>query len=257
MKTALHDHHRPAGNRAEKQAPRVIGISVWCQTGGWTPFRRLAYLDDGAVWTEINTFVTLRLFREGNSVEQAIVAYPGCDRNRGAWIELLRLSGVECRIQASGVEVWIDRIAPPSSLQPLPNVPPLRVLIAERHPEIRRCLRRYLEEQGHQVMTAGDWIEVCECLQPSSAVDLALIDICLPGATKSIPLEASTLCVWTLPSETYRHSLCDNAITLAKPYCPEDLMRIWLRTTGANAPTSPDLQKRPNPQIQPHQQLTI
>ena len=84
------DYERCARELAH--APNVIGISVWCQTGGWTPFRRLAYLEPAAVWTEINTFVTLKVFKEGSSVEEAIAAYPGCDRNRGAWIELLRLS---------------------------------------------------------------------------------------------------------------------------------------------------------------------
>jgi hypothetical protein len=32
------------------------------------PFRRLAFLDADAVWTELNTFVTLRLFQRGQLV---------------------------------------------------------------------------------------------------------------------------------------------------------------------------------------------
>lgn len=55
-----------------REAPNVIGISVWCQTGGWTPFRRLAFLDPSAVWTEINTFVTLRMFKHGELVDEAL-----------------------------------------------------------------------------------------------------------------------------------------------------------------------------------------
>lgn len=49
---------------ALEQAPNMLGISVWCQTGGWTPFKRRAYIDDSAVWNELNTFVTLRIFKE-------------------------------------------------------------------------------------------------------------------------------------------------------------------------------------------------
>jgi hypothetical protein len=74
-----------------REAPNVVGISVWCQTGGWTPFRRLAFIDDHSIWTEINTFVTLRLFKHGELVEEAISHLPKVD-NQAALIEFLRLS---------------------------------------------------------------------------------------------------------------------------------------------------------------------
>lgn len=56
-------------------AKNLIGVSLWCQTGGWTRFRRLAFLDDGAVWNEINTEVALRIFRHGLSADQALAEY--------------------------------------------------------------------------------------------------------------------------------------------------------------------------------------
>ncbi|MEM7697796.1 MAG: hypothetical protein AAF236_05270 [Verrucomicrobiota bacterium] len=74
-----------------RDAPNVIGISVWCQTGGWTPFRRLAFLEEAGIWTEINTFVTLRLFKHGELVEEAINHLPDV-ANPAALMELLRLS---------------------------------------------------------------------------------------------------------------------------------------------------------------------
>lgn len=74
-----------------RDTPNVIGISVWCQTGGWTPFRRLAFLENSSVWTEINTFVTLRLFKHGELVEEAISHLPNVT-NLPALQELLRLS---------------------------------------------------------------------------------------------------------------------------------------------------------------------
>lgn len=74
-----------------RDAPNVVGISVWCQTGGWTPFRRLAFLDGKSVWTEINTFVALRLFKHGELVEEAVSRLPGVE-NAAALSELLRLS---------------------------------------------------------------------------------------------------------------------------------------------------------------------
>lgn len=73
----------------------LAGVMVWCQTGGWATFRRLTYLEGSSVWTELNTHVTLRLFRDGESTEAAIIDW--C-RKRGLREEvydvlwLLRLS---------------------------------------------------------------------------------------------------------------------------------------------------------------------
>lgn len=76
-----------------KAAPNVIGIMVWCQTGGWHPFRRLTWLDGRSVWTEINTHVTLRIFKHEESVEIAIQSLPAFRPGTSAeWLELLRLS---------------------------------------------------------------------------------------------------------------------------------------------------------------------
>tara|TARA_R110002096_G_scaffold4501_6_gene21112 strand:- start:43994 stop:45727 length:1734 start_codon:yes stop_codon:yes gene_type:complete len=76
-----------------KEAPNVIGIMAWCQTGGWHPFRRLTWLESSSIWTEIDTHVTLRLFKHDESVETAIQTFPGCEPGtRSAWVELLRLS---------------------------------------------------------------------------------------------------------------------------------------------------------------------
>ena len=75
--------------------PNAVGISVWCQTGGWSGFRRLTWLDNNAVWKEINTFVTVRIFRDGRSADQAIQEYYRAHFPDPHWRplqELLRLS---------------------------------------------------------------------------------------------------------------------------------------------------------------------
>ncbi|MCB1078535.1 MAG: hypothetical protein KDM64_11975, partial [Verrucomicrobiae bacterium] len=85
------DYERIA--RDLRAAPNVAGIMVWCQTGGWHPFRRLTWLENSSVLTEINTHVTLRMFKHGESVEAAIKSFPLCRPGESAaWIELLRLS---------------------------------------------------------------------------------------------------------------------------------------------------------------------
>lgn len=80
--------------RELEQAENMVGIMVWCQTGGWVPFRRLTFLDADAVWTELNTFVTLRLFQRGQLVEEAVRDFAN-ERSLPNWralLELLRLS---------------------------------------------------------------------------------------------------------------------------------------------------------------------
>lgn len=86
------DYERYATELAD--AKNVVGISVWCQTGGWLPFRRLAFLEEEAIWTEINTIVTLRIFKHNDLVEEAVrhcAQEVGC-KNPQAMHELLRLS---------------------------------------------------------------------------------------------------------------------------------------------------------------------
>ncbi|MBV6499066.1 MAG: hypothetical protein CJBNEKGG_01516 [Prosthecobacter sp.] len=83
--------------RELRQADNVIGFMVWCQTGGWVPFRRLAFLDPEALWTDLNTFVTLRVVRDGWLVEDAVRAFAQERRlaDADALLELLRLAD-EC-----------------------------------------------------------------------------------------------------------------------------------------------------------------
>ena len=75
-------------------AQNMRGIMVWCQTGGWVPFRRLAFLDSNALWTELNTHVTIKVFKDNALVEDAVrefAAQRDCPDDT-AMLELLRLS---------------------------------------------------------------------------------------------------------------------------------------------------------------------
>jgi len=57
------------------RAENVIGMSVWCQTGGWTRFRKLTYLDTSSIWNEINVWVCLRVFRDAVSAPDALRSF--------------------------------------------------------------------------------------------------------------------------------------------------------------------------------------
>lgn len=70
-------------------ANNMVGISVWCQTGGWHRFRRLAFLEEGNrdVWIRLNTAVAIGVFRHGKSVEAVIGEFTA---HAPAVLELLR-----------------------------------------------------------------------------------------------------------------------------------------------------------------------
>ena len=57
---------------ALRDLPAFAGAMVWCQTGGWLKFRRLSFLEPDGRWNEINTWASIRLFRDGVTAARAI-----------------------------------------------------------------------------------------------------------------------------------------------------------------------------------------
>lgn len=55
----------------------VIGIHVWCQTGGWAKnsWSNVTYLDGSSYWNELNTEVTINMYKHHHSAEKAIEAF--------------------------------------------------------------------------------------------------------------------------------------------------------------------------------------
>jgi len=72
-------------------ASNLIGFSVWCQTGGWHGFRRLAFLQPEAFWIELNAIVIARIMQRGESVESIVTDISGQQHASDA-IEFLRLA---------------------------------------------------------------------------------------------------------------------------------------------------------------------
>ncbi len=72
-------------------ASNLIGFSVWCQTGGWHGFRRLAFLQPEAFWIELNAIVIARIMQRGDSVESIVTDIVG-QQNTSDAIEFLRLA---------------------------------------------------------------------------------------------------------------------------------------------------------------------
>lgn len=78
-----------------RHVPTMAGAMVWCQTGGWIRFRRLTFLDPEGIWNAINTWVTIRVLKDGYSAAEAVEGWrrryaPQAD-GAALW-ELLRLS---------------------------------------------------------------------------------------------------------------------------------------------------------------------
>lgn len=70
-------------------AKNLIGFSVWCQTGGWHAFRRLAFLQPEAFWIELNALAIARIMQQGHSVEAIMASVAGEARAAEA-LEFLR-----------------------------------------------------------------------------------------------------------------------------------------------------------------------
>jgi hypothetical protein len=71
--------------------PSFCGIHVWCQTGGWSDFRNFTFMKNSSYWNELNTVVTLRIFRYGLTVEEAVISFAGHD-DIEKYMEFLRLA---------------------------------------------------------------------------------------------------------------------------------------------------------------------
>ncbi|MDJ0822468.1 MAG: response regulator, partial [Paracoccaceae bacterium] len=56
-----------------------------------------------------------------------------------------------------------------------------RILVAEDQPEVLTLLRRSLEAQGHEVITATNGDTAAELFQTSGPIDLLVTDIVMPG----------------------------------------------------------------------------
>ncbi|SEA27576.1 hypothetical protein SAMN05660420_01690 [Desulfuromusa kysingii] len=48
------------------------GISVWCQTGGWSHFDSLTFLETSSPWNELNTITAVRLFSSNKTADEIL-----------------------------------------------------------------------------------------------------------------------------------------------------------------------------------------
>lgn len=60
-----------------KMNKTIVGIHVWCQTGGWAKkaWTNITYLEGSSFWNELNTYVTIKMYRDSCSPETAIASF--------------------------------------------------------------------------------------------------------------------------------------------------------------------------------------
>ncbi|MBK1883719.1 hypothetical protein JIN85_14975 [Luteolibacter pohnpeiensis] len=71
-------------------ADNVVGMSVWCQTGGWHRFKRLTFLESNHrdIWVRLSVLAAIGIFKNGQTVEQVIGTH--FPEKSTAILELLR-----------------------------------------------------------------------------------------------------------------------------------------------------------------------
>ena len=60
----------------------LCGISVWCQTGGWSHFDRLTFLETSSPWNELNAIAAVQLFSGNKTAEEIVTDF--CHQRFGA-----------------------------------------------------------------------------------------------------------------------------------------------------------------------------
>jgi hypothetical protein len=135
-------------------AENLCGVCVWCQTGGWSGFNRRTFIERSSIWTELNTFVTLRGMQDGQSPESAVKTFcdhylPGIAPER--MLELLRLSD-----EVVKELLYLDELAERKIFFRRVRVPPLlsvfwdNVIITHSMRKLMRCLTDDGEEKIRQ-----------------------------------------------------------------------------------------------------------
>jgi len=155
-----------AFHRALAAAENVVGAHIWCQSGGWTCFRRLSYLQPEAVWNEINTFVTLRVFRDGLGVEEAVQAYARerlPDAPPASLIELLRLSD-----QVVKELLYLDDYATQSIYFRRSRIPPQLMVYWDHifvNHSLRKVLRGFVQDPDAKIRQAQAALEKIKAMR--------------------------------------------------------------------------------------------
>ena len=131
--------------RALRRLPNLVGVSVWCQTGGWHRFRRLAFLPDAGddTWIRLNAMLVPPVFRDGESVAAVLGRHFGQERAADA-LELIHAAET---IQAD--LLYIREFATGKWFFRRVRIPPLLHLYWDRlfiNHAVRKIIRHFVRD---------------------------------------------------------------------------------------------------------------
>jgi hypothetical protein len=136
-------------------APNLAGAWVWCQTGGWSSFRRRTFLDGPPSWNEINTAVTARMVRTGESADVALTGYVRAAMPQTPSAPLLELLRLSDEVIREGL--YIDEFARRKLFFRRLRIPPLlhvywdQIIISHAMRKLMRCF----VQDGEQKIAQG------------------------------------------------------------------------------------------------------
>lgn len=160
-------------------AENVIGAWIWVQTGGWSVFKRITYIDSGAIWNEINAFVTMCLVKDSMGTEEAVRLFSLEQLKNPDWCKLL----VFLRLSDEVIKelLYIDQIARQKLFFRRVRVPTLlsvfwdQIMINHSMRKLLRCLVKNPDEIMCQSYTALRKISVMKKL--AAELELPVDDI--------------------------------------------------------------------------------
>lgn len=135
-------------------AENLVGVSVWCQTGGWHRFRRLAFLPDAGndIWIRLNAQAVIGVFRDRLTAEETILRDFGPERGP-AMVDFLR-----CAETVMGELMYIEEFARRKLFFRRVRIPPLLHLYWDclfiNH-AVRKVLRHFVTDP-EQVLRSGE-----------------------------------------------------------------------------------------------------
>lgn len=152
----------------------IVGIHVWCQTGGWAnkTWSAITYFDKRAFWNELNTEVTINVTKFGSSVEDAITSF--CNERHitdvGKFTELLRLSDT-----AIAKGLYIPTIAKQPLYFRRTRIPPLTWLtwdtahlssiVLSIHQSLIPSFNVVISDAKEAVVATGQMIEIAKSVK--------------------------------------------------------------------------------------------
>jgi hypothetical protein len=169
-------------------ARNLFGFSVWCQTGGWHAFRRLAFLDPKAVWIDLNTTAVVRILKEGASVEEAVISFFGPVKAPAA-MEFLRLAEIVVRKL-----LYIEEFARQKLFFRRVRIPPLLHVYWDSifiNQPVRRVLAHFVDDP-EEAIRAGEaaFMHFDRMIQLGREIDLPQEDLLFMRDTFAIVLLA-------------------------------------------------------------------